>query len=340
MPSAVRILPYAAAPKLGFRPHLAVINIKNCTNLMNIQQVHSSVADKARRPSLMAGLLSNFESGLPSAYVVVNSLVRVYRKEAMKCYSGATSHVAEPNYNPVFNERLIVGLEGSTLIVLNVFSKSANALAEDIFLGQITIDLTQIPQLYRGETIQFEKLQLGHAAHAVVGCSGKELSVVDVEGSGSLTFDLTIPLDSRSTCGEFYDIKTSSLGYFISAERIFVILHEGKLRQYNNKCQGKLERFCDDVTVSVKDVEEAELKMATTKIPMKGVKFTLLSETCEWAWIHDQRVPQADAMSHMESFILALSGEKLTSAEGSDSGSDSGRKTVSRKTMKDAFTFT
>ena len=341
MPSAVRLVPYAPVPTHGFKPHLIEIDLKSCSSLMNIQEVHTSVSGKARRPSFMAGILSTFESGLPSAYIVVNSLVRMSRKDAMKCYSGATSSVAEATYNPVFDVRLIVGAEGSSLLVLSVFSKSNNALAEDIFLGQVTIDLSQLPQLYKGETIEFEQIKWGHAAHTVIGGSDKELSVVDVEGSGTVTFSLTVPIDTESTCGEFYDIKTNELGYFLSVERIFVILHGRRLLQYNNRCQERLEKSCDDVTVDVKDVEQAEMEMTTTKIPMKGLKFTFKSEVCEWAWIHDQRVPQADVTNHMESFRLALSGigEQQRVAGGSDSGSDSGRRTMTKKTMKESFLF-
>ena len=329
MPSAARLLPSTPAPVLGFKPHVAVIDVKSCQDLMNLQQVHASVSNKARRPSIMAGLMSNFESGLPSAYVVVNSLVRMNQKETMKCYSGATSRVVDADYNPTFDECLIVGVEGSALLVLSVFSKSTNALSEDIFIGQITIDLTSFPQLYQGETVQFEKLRWGHAAHTVVGSSGKELSVVDVEGGGTITFNLTIPLDSRSTCAEFYDIKTNSFGYFLSADRIFVTLHEGKLRQFNNKCQEKLELFTEDVTLDVKDVEEAEMEMETTKVILKGLKFTFHTHLCKWAWIHNSRVPQRDAISHMECFRLALGGERSMNVrlEGSDSGSDSGTST-------------
>ena len=235
----------------------------------------------------MAGFMSAFETGVPEAYVVANSLVN--RRDKMRCYSGARTSLASPGHDPSWSDEnavLQVGIEGSALVVLSVFSKSQSAITEDIFLGQTTVDLTAYPQLYSGDAeplvLEFET-QLGHAAHPVLGPDDNEMHLVDHNCTGMLSFQLSIPNPTKNLYGEFYDLKVNSSGYHDSAgEKQPMVLYKDVLYLYNNKCQGNLEYILD--LRKVQAVKEMPLPMVSHDIPMDGI--ILSSEEIEKRFAH------------------------------------------------------
>ena len=227
----------------------------------------------------MAGIISAFESGVPEAYVTVNTLVN--KRDVMILYSGARTKTAASDYNPTWSDGnlLHLGVEGSALIVLSVFSKSPSAIAEDIFLGQITVDLTAYPQLYNGEgeahILEFD-IPLGHAVHPVWGKNDKEMQVIDIQASGSLRFQLSIPDPSENLYGEFYNVRVNSLGYHDSDSGVKqpMVLCEDMLYLYDHKSQGTLDYLAD--LKQVRSVKEIPLPMVSHDIPMDGIVLSIV----------------------------------------------------------------
>jgi hypothetical protein len=132
---------------------------------------------------------------------------------------------------------------------------------KDTFLGQVSIDVRQFPQLYTGELVEIDNLPLTSYTFPIIDPETREdLALRNCPpGKGTISFGLRLPLLARSMCGWVWRASTYSLtkGQF---KRRWMILIDYTLSFYRdpfslNECKGSIS--CADV-LDIVDEEDEE----------------------------------------------------------------------------------
>jgi hypothetical protein len=297
-------------------PHIFDINLLYAENLMKTTDLFTPSPLKQRRPSMIAGFMSNFGSDIPDAYVIVNTI----RTEDMNssqgdngsknsCHSTSKSSVAGASLSPTWNEHLRLTMSGSGFLVFNVFSKSV--LSEDIFLGQLEIEIKNHPDLYLGHEKEFN-LPLHSAIHPVYNKDGTIIEVPDVDSQGSLTFCINIPSIYNNMCGWWFDIRVNL--FDVSGEKIWVVLHDNIFYVYDSPLENVLYRSVDGASiVSLKRTKyKLELEMECIELTLTGGEFI------RWAWGNDKskyRGLWIRALEHRIDIRKPKGNQNITSSE-------------------------
>ena len=266
-------------------PHIVLVKVHGAKHLMKVGEVFSPNSTKQRRPSVLAGFMSNFGTGLPDAFVLVNGLRnRTSSDKVNPCYSTAKTLVVAGSVDPQWEEELRLSMVGTGFLVLNVFSKGV--MSEDIFLGQAHVDLKDHQRdLLAGRIVRLDDVSVSFGVHKVFNQTGSEIEVPDIEPHGTISISISIPSVYLNMCGAMYDIQTNLIGA-VSGEAMWVVLCEDTLYCYDNQYEQVLHRqIARSEIASVTEIEIKKLEIA-----MSGIHLKLRSgELLEWAWGNDAR---------------------------------------------------
>jgi hypothetical protein len=177
--------------------------------------------------------MSNFSTGVPDAYVLLNGIVPTYSSDlSSSCYSCARTAVVAGSLHPVWDEEILLPISGSGFLVFNVYSRSI--MAEDIFLGQATIDISEHRNVYDGKSVSLTK-QLLIATRDVYDIEGNKITVPDIDESNKSTIQVkvSVPDNLRNMCGWFFEVK-SNLFNILRKEKVYIVLYEGTLTCYES----------------------------------------------------------------------------------------------------------
>ena len=259
-------------------PHVVLVTVEYAEELMKTSDVFAASPIKQRRPSVMAGFMSNFRSDVPDAYVLVNALKD--GGAGSGCHSSAKTAVVPGSFAPAWNEEVRLSMSSSGHVVFNVFSQSV--MAEDIFLGQASVDLNKHFGVYLGHPLRLTK-PLHASIHPVYGMDGGSLEVPDTDSQGALSLSVRIPPIYSNMCGWWFDIKTNLFGIVYGGDRIWVVLCENVLYCYDSEFETTLLRKVEGGSiVSVKKtVCKLELEMECVELELSG------GERLTWAWGND-----------------------------------------------------
>ena len=273
--------------------HVVLVKIHNAKQLMKIGDVFTASPAKQRRPSVMAGFMSNFGTGIPDAYVIVNGIRNLSATEkGSECYSTAKTAVVAGSCDPEWEEEVRVSMVGSGFLSLNVFSKSV--MSEDIFLGQAQLDLRDYQAaLLTGKIIRLDA-PVSFGIHKVFNEVGTEIEVPDVEPQGTISISINVPSIYYNMCGGFYHIRT--VLFSVSGQQIWVVLCHDTLYIYDTQYESVLIR-----KLSRSDIESVvEVEIDKLEIVMPGIQIKLRDgELLEWAW-------GSDSQKHKHMWIRAL----------------------------------
>jgi hypothetical protein len=266
-------------------PHIVLVKVHGAKQLMKVGEVFSLNSTKQRRPSVLAGFMSNFGTGIPDAFVLVNGLRnRSSSDKVSACYSTAKTLVVAGSVDPQWEEELRLSMVGTGFLVLNVFSKGV--MSEDIFLGQAHIDLMDHQrELLAGKIVRLDDVSVSFGVHKVFNETGSEIVVPDIEPHGTISISIGIPSIYLNMCGAMYDIQTNLIGV-VSGEAMWIVLCQDTLYCYDNQYEQVLHRrIARSEIVSVTEIEIKKLE-----ITMPGIHLRLRSgELLEWAWGNDAR---------------------------------------------------
>jgi hypothetical protein len=183
------------------------------------------------------------------------------KTKTMICYakSKSQSNTTAPVWRPQDATLLISPASWNSRLVLTLMH--AATFSKDSFLGQVSLDVRQYPQLYTGELVEIQDLPLGSYTFPVVDPDSREdLALRNCpNGKGTISFTLRLPLLSRSMCGWVWRASTYSLtkGQF---KRRWMVLIDLTLSFYKdpfslNECKGTIH--CADV-LDIVDAEDEE----------------------------------------------------------------------------------
>jgi hypothetical protein len=267
-------------------PHVILVKVHNAKELMKVSEIFTPSPTKQRRPSVMAGFMSNFGTDVPDAYVLVNTVRSLgVADRSSPCYSTAKTGVVAGSFDPAWEEEVRLSMVGSGFVVLNVFSKSM--VAEDIFLGQACIDLQQYrKELYSssGKVVTLD-IPVSLGIHKVYSESGAEIDVPDVEPHGRISVSINVLSVFENMCGCFYHIQTNFFGV-VSGDKIWAVLCHDGLYWYDSQFEGVLHRKIEREKIQ----SVVEVAIDKLEIKMEGLHIKLHEgEVIEWAWGSDSR---------------------------------------------------
>ena len=221
-----------------------LVTLTGASNLMKVHEALSSSGSvsplkTARRPSVVAEFLSNFQSEVPHAYVLANSITG---QGQSPCSSIAKSNIHGPSFDPRWEQELQMILAGQSsraddkypeyLLTFNVFSQSGHA--EDTFLGQASVELDLATLFGRPLT---KSIPLHHAYQPIYLRDNEIISVHDLKEYPVGTIDISLRVLSMeyNIADQFYELQTNIFS-IVTSTPVWVVLREGALYFYSNNC--------------------------------------------------------------------------------------------------------
>jgi hypothetical protein len=311
-------------------PHVILVKVHGAKDIMKISEIFVPSPSK-RRPSVVAGFVSNFGTGVPDAYVLLNTIPLAVQStdhsKSIACYSTAKTSVIKGTFNPDWDEDVRLTMIGPGYITLNLFSQSV--IAEDIFLGQAIIDLQEHEKnLYKGKVVHLN-MPVKFSSQKVFDTSGNEIEVPDVNAHGYISISVNILSVFSNFCGRFFQLQTNFIGA-IYAEKVWIVLCQNVLYVYDTQYEGIFLRKIDGEEIdSVIEVDINKLEIVVPGLHLKLISGELIellwgddSITLKGLWKHAltfstkaqyvQTLPRAGAKR--KGTFVALDPDPITSA--------------------------
>jgi hypothetical protein len=167
----------------------------------------------------------------------------VDRRMKLRVASQYKSEIIPNTLNPHWNEdALLTGVQSESIIVLSLYDA-------DLLLGQNSLHVDDIEDLYSGHSVTFEDTNIGDFLYPVFESSGKPITMTGegkMKGKGQLTFGVRLLSLSHSMSGWLHKASTHSA----RLKSRWVVLHDYAIHFYDNPyhmntCKGTL--LCRDV---------------------------------------------------------------------------------------------
>jgi hypothetical protein len=183
------------------------------------------------------------------------------------------SQIIHNTLTPHWNEdALLTGVKSESVITLSLYDADIHILTKDDFLGQNSLLVHDIEELYSGKSVTFENTKIGDFKYPVFDSSGKPLTMTgegQLKGKGHITFSVRLLSLSHSMSGWLQKASTTFITHSVKYHSRWVVLHDYAIHFFENPyhmniCKGSL--LCKDViSVTFEDDEYFTLHCADEK---------------------------------------------------------------------------